>query len=94
MGFPDGGRIGCQSLVHTAGFQCTVITHARTRAHRRRIHTHTGYCSLFSHTVFTYCHTACKLTDPELSSERNKKKKKQGLLNEETPGLQERDLKT
>lgn len=39
MGFPDGGRTGCQSLVQTAGFPYTVITHARARVHGRHMRT-------------------------------------------------------
>lgn len=84
MGFPDGGRMGCQSLVQTAGFPYTVITHAHARAHTHtHPHTGCGYCSLFIHTAFTCCHAACKLTNPELSSGRDTKPQ---LLDEGTLG--------
>lgn len=61
--------------------------HPRTcpRAQPPHTHPHTGrgYCSPFIHTVFTCCHAACKLTNPEPSSER---KTEPQLLDGETLG--------
>lgn len=57
MGFPDGGRMGCQSLVQTAGFPYTVITHARARVHSRHIHTPTQAAATVAY-LFTLCSRA------------------------------------
>lgn len=68
--------------------------HPRTcpRAPPPHTHPHTGcgYCSLFIHTVFTCCHAACKLTNPEPSSQE---KTKPQLLNGETLGAMKGHLK-
>lgn len=76
MGFPDGGRRGCQSLVQTAGFPYTVITHARARVHSRHMHTPTQAAATVAY-LFTLRSRAVtpranELT-PEPSSERKSK---------------------